>query len=152
MAIEDIYHYQKVDEKISTAGQPTEQQLQSVAAAGFEVVVNLATINPRYSLNDEEGLVRSLKMVYHHIPVEWEQPLESDFAEFSALMDQLGEKKVLIHCAANYRVTAFFSLYGWQKLGWTEAEAAQFRALIWQPGEHPIWQTFIQQMTEKLKA
>jgi protein tyrosine phosphatase (PTP) superfamily phosphohydrolase (DUF442 family) len=152
MSTKDIYHYQKVDEKISTAGQPSEQQLKAAADEGFETVINLATIDPRYSLADEAGLVGSLGMEYYHIPVAWEQPQESDFTAFSNLLGQLGGKKVLIHCAANYRVTAFFSLYGAQNLGWSDAKADQFRALIWKPGEHPVWQEFIRQMTEKLKS
>lgn len=151
MRIQDIYHYQQVDEKIGTAGQPTEQQLQAAAEQGVEVVINLATINPRYSLPDEAGLVRALGMDYYHIPVEWEHPQASDFAAFSTLMGQLAGKQVLIHCAANYRVTAFFSLYAMQTLGWSEEQAAQFRALIWKPGEYPIWQEFIQQMKQEIK-
>lgn len=152
MRVEDIYHYQKVDEKISTAGQPSEQQLKAAAAEGFAVVINLAPLDPRYSLADEAGLVPSLGMDYYCIPVAWDQPLESDFTAFSTLLNQLDGKKLLIHCAANYRVTAFFSFYAMQKLGWSAEKASQFRALIWKPGEHPIWQTFIHQMTEKLTA
>ncbi len=151
MSIQEIYHYEQVDEMISTAGQPTEQQLKAVADAGFAVVINLATINPRYSLADEAGLVHSLGMTYYHIPVEWERPQASDFEAFSTLMDQLSGKQVLIHCAANYRVTAFFSLYAMQKLGWSEAAADQFRARIWKPNEYPIWQEFIQHMKQTLK-
>jgi hypothetical protein len=37
-----------------------------------------------------------------------------------------------------------------QKLGWSEAEADQFRARIWKPDEYPIWQEFIQQIKQAI--
>ena len=44
---------------------------------------------------------------------------------------QLPASKTLIHCAANFRVTAFYSLYAMKHLGWSEAQAAEFRASVW---------------------
>jgi protein tyrosine phosphatase (PTP) superfamily phosphohydrolase (DUF442 family) len=146
MSIEDIRNYRKVNETLITGGQPTEEQLRAVAAAGFTVVVNLATINPRYSLPDEEGLVHSLGMTYYHISVAWDDPKESDFAAFEALMSQLGGRKTLLHCAANYRVTAFYALYAMKRLGWSEAEAETFMASVWNGSDYPIWQRFITQV------
>jgi len=40
--------------------------------------------------------------------------------------------------AANYRVTAFLSLYAQKHWGWSEAEADTFRARIWAGSNHPI--------------
>ena len=79
MGIEAIYNYRKVDDQIITSGQPTAGQLETAAAEGFTTVINLAALNPRYSLEDEAGLVCSLGMTYCHIPVEWEHPTEGDF-------------------------------------------------------------------------
>jgi protein tyrosine phosphatase (PTP) superfamily phosphohydrolase (DUF442 family) len=143
MSTADIYNYRRVNDQISTGGQPTEEQLRAAAAEGFTTVINLATINPRYSLEDEAGLVQSLDMTYHHIPVEWEQPQASDFAAFEAVMLQLSTSKTLIHCAANFRVTAFYSLYAMKHLGWSMAQADEFRASIWADSEYPTWETFI---------
>ena len=74
MTTEQIYNYRKVDDQFITGGQPREEQIKAAAAEGFKRVINLATINPRYSLPDEDGLVRSLGMAYHHIPVDWDNP------------------------------------------------------------------------------
>src|SRR6185436_18939081 len=82
MSTPAIYHSLKVDDQLLTGGQPTEEQLKSAEEEGFKTVINLATINPRYSLKDEAGLVQSLGMTYYHIPVEWEHPTESDFKAF----------------------------------------------------------------------
>lgn len=151
MSVEDIYNYRKVDDLVITAGQPTEANLRAVAEQGFQTVINLATINPRYSLDDEAGLVRSLGMQYHHIPVEWDNPTVRDFSVFEALMQSLpAETKTFIHCAANFRVTAFYSLYAQKHLGWSKDQADGFRASIWQGSDYPIWETFIGQVQERM--
>jgi protein tyrosine phosphatase (PTP) superfamily phosphohydrolase (DUF442 family) len=150
MGVEDIYNYRKVDDQLITGGQPTAENLQAVAGQGFQTVINLAPINPRYSLEDEEGLVRSLGMQYHHIPVEWDNPTASDFSAFETLMQSLPPGKTLIHCAANFRVTAFYSLYAQKHLGWSQAQADAFRASIWQGSDYPIWETFIGQMQARI--
>ncbi|MEO7909992.1 MAG: protein tyrosine phosphatase family protein [Roseiflexaceae bacterium] len=150
MAIEEIYQYRKVDDQLSTGGQPTEQHLRAVAEQGFRTVINLAPSSPRYSLEDEAGLVRSLGMGYHHIPVEWDNPTASDFSAFEALMQALPSGKTFIHCAANFRVSAFYSLYAQKHLGWSAAQADVFRASIWQGSDHPIWDAFIGQMQTQI--
>ena len=146
MSTEEIYNYLKVNDRICTGGQPSEEQLRSAAAEGFQAIINLATINPRYSLDDEEGLVRSLGLTYHHVPVEWESPQESDLTAFEAVMQEHPADKTLIHCAANFRVTAFYALYAMKHLGWTEAQADEFRASIWAGSNYPIWEKFIGDM------
>ncbi len=149
MSTTDIRNYRKVNDQIITGGQPTEEQLKAVAADGFNAVINLATIDPRNSLPDEAGLVSSLGMIYHHIPVDWENPKESDFERFEKVMKQLPERKILIHCAANFRVTAFYSLYAMKNLGWSETQADAFRASIWSGSNYPSWEKFIRQIKDR---
>jgi len=149
LGTEAIYNYRKVDDQIITGGQPTAGQLEAAAAEGFATVINLATINPRYSLEDEAGLVRSLSMTYSHIPVEWERPTEGDFEVFEMVMQELKPGKTLIHCAANFRVTAFYSLYATKHLGWSQERADEFRASIWRGSNYPVWERFIEQMKAK---
>jgi uncharacterized protein (TIGR01244 family) len=132
MAIEDIFNLIRIDEQTLTAGQPTEDQLQSVAEAGFQAVINLATIDPRYSLEDEAASCEALGMSYTHIPVEWDNPQPADYVEFKQAMESLEAQKVLIHCAANYRVTAFYSVYAKQALGWSDQQAMDLRKQIWE--------------------
>jgi 8-oxo-dGTP pyrophosphatase MutT (NUDIX family) len=113
-------------------------------------VINLATIDRRYSLEDEAGLVRSLGMLYHHIPVKWQEPTESDFLAFEEIVRQCTTGKILIHCAANFRVTAFYLLYAQKHLGWSEAQARDFRNSIWSGSDYPVWERFIQSMQAKI--
>jgi uncharacterized protein (TIGR01244 family) len=150
MNISDVYHYIKIDEQISTAGQPTEAQLREAAGAGFTTVINLAMSNSDNALPDEAGLVRSLGMAYYHIPVAWDNPTVSDFERFDALLGQLPAGKTLIHCAANFRVTAFYSLYAQKRLGWSETQAEEFRAAIWQGSNYPVWERFVAEMRRSI--
>ena len=53
MSTADIYNYRQVNDRISTGGQPTEDQLRSAAAEGFTTIINLATIDPARSLPDK---------------------------------------------------------------------------------------------------
>jgi uncharacterized protein (TIGR01244 family) len=150
MSTQAIYNYRKVDDQLITGGQPQEEQLRSAAEEGYTTVINLATVNPAQTSADEGELVRSLGMVYHHIPVEWNNPKESDFEKFEQVMQTLpAEGKTLIHCAANFRVTAFYGLYALKHLGWSEAQAEEFRASVWQGSDYPIWEEFIRQMKAK---
>ncbi|MBI3896918.1 MAG: protein tyrosine phosphatase family protein [Gammaproteobacteria bacterium] len=144
----DIYNYRPVDSKLSTSGQPSEAQLAAAAREGFEVVINLALHNdPRYSLHDEIGVVRSLGMEYVHIPVQFAAPAEVDLLAFFAAIEKFQEKKTLVHCAANKRVTAFFGLYRAIKQKSAHAEAFALMKSVWEPD--PAWSSFIAAMLAK---
>jgi protein tyrosine phosphatase (PTP) superfamily phosphohydrolase (DUF442 family) len=151
MSTQGIYNFRKIDEQISTGGQPTAEQLIAAAQEGTQVVINLATYQAGHSLEDEAGLVRSLGMTYYHIPVDWQNPTLSDFAAFEQAMQQVGVAKTLIHCAANFRVTAFYGLYAMKHLGWTEAQAEQLRAPVWAGSEYPVWDEFIRRVRETIQ-
>jgi protein tyrosine phosphatase (PTP) superfamily phosphohydrolase (DUF442 family) len=143
MATQDIFNYIQVNETLSTGGQPTEDEIRSAAAEGFTTVINLATLRPGESLEDEAGLVRSLGMTYYAIPVVWTSPQISDFTTFEQVMLHLSPGKTLVHCAANFRVTAFYSLYALKHLGWSLAQAEAFRGQIWEGSGYPVWEQFI---------
>jgi protein tyrosine phosphatase (PTP) superfamily phosphohydrolase (DUF442 family) len=97
-AIEAIYNYRQVDERLATSGQPDEAELAAIAAAGYEVVINLALHDdPRYSLTDETGSVRSLGMRYVHIPVVFTAPARADLDAFFAAMAMHRGRKLWVH-------------------------------------------------------
>lgn len=144
----DIYNFRPIEAKLSTSGQPTEAQLKAVAAGDYEVIINLALHNhPRYSLPDEPGLVKKLGMEYVHIPVQFDDPQEEDLLVFMAAMEKYKHNKLLVHCAANMRVTAFLGLYRVIKQGMTEDEAFAPMRSVWQPDK--IWSLFISEMLVK---
>lgn len=143
MSTQDIYNAIQINDLITTSGQPTEDQLKDAAAEGFSTVINLAPHNSRNALPDEAGLVGSLGMTYCYIPVKWDNPTESDFAAFEKTLSEHASDKTLIHCAANFRVTAFYSLYAQKHLGWSKQQAEDFRAKIWEGSDFGEWEDFI---------
>ena len=140
MAIDDIKNFKQVTELLGTGGQPSESQLGEVAAAGYQVVINLGLLDPRYCLADEAGLVARLGMAYHHIPVVFGSPQVADFQRFVEAMASSQGRKTLVHCALNWRVSAFVALYGERHLGWSRAMADAHMATFWNPDE--VWTTF----------
>ena len=153
MSTATIYNYLKVNERLITGGQPTEAQLRAAAAEGIGIVINLATYQVGHSLPDEAELARSLGMEYYAIPVDWERPTESDFETFALCLNQAtGDKRLLVHCAANYRVTAFVALYAMKYWNWREDQADALMAHVWRAGEYPRWDNFIQKMKLYVRA
>jgi uncharacterized protein (TIGR01244 family) len=145
VALTDIYNFRSVDDRLFTSGQPTEQQLAAAAASGIEVVINLAVHDdPRYSLKDEAGAVEALGMDYIHIPVQFASPTKDDFQAFAVAMDANASRKVLVHCAANMRVTAFIGLYRVLRHGWKRENAFALMDSVWKPNE--VWATFIEKL------
>ena len=106
-----ILNYVKINELISTSGQPKIEELELIANEGFEVVVNLAMSTTSNALENEDKIVSSLNMSYIHIPVDFENPKLSDLKLFLNILQALGANKVWIHCAKNYRVSAFMYVY-----------------------------------------
>ncbi len=148
MSLERIYKFHAVDQRLSTSGQPSEAQLAALAAAGCEVIVNLALHDdPRYSLRDEAASVSALGMTYVHLPVRFEQPTEADLLAFFATMEQHATRRLHIHCAANMRVSAFYGLYLLLRRGAPEDVAFALLHRIWQPDV--VWSEFIAAMRKK---
>lgn len=146
--LQDVRNFRRADDRLITCGQPTEEQLASARAAGVEVIINLALHDdPRYSLADERGSVEALGMAYVHIPVQFAAPTEADLLAFFDAMDSARERHVLVHCAANYRVTAFLGLYRRLRQGWPTEDAFQLMDTVWKPDA--VWVRFIEAMLAK---
>ena len=141
--MKDIYNYQFLNEKLSSSGMPTAEQMKEVADAGVQVVINLALATSQGALPDEDKVVESLGMKYNHIPVEWNNPTRQNLEDFFAAMDEHKEDKVLVHCQANYRASSFIMLYRVVRLGWKKEDAIPVMEKMWNPEDFPIWQKFI---------
>jgi protein tyrosine phosphatase (PTP) superfamily phosphohydrolase (DUF442 family) len=138
---EDIYNWRRLDDRITTSGQPTETQLADIQALGVAQVVNFALHTHEKALPDEAVSVRRLGMTYTHIPVDFQNPTEQDFQQFCAVMDQFKDAPLHVHCIANYRVSAFFYRYRRDVLGWDGVAARVHMDAIWKP--EGVWADFI---------
>ena len=109
--MKNILNYIKINELISTSGQPKIEEFDLIKDEGFEVVINLALCNASNAIENEDKVVTNLGMSYFHIPVNFENPKASDLKLFINVMQSLGANKVWVHCAKNYRVSAFMYVY-----------------------------------------
>ena len=44
MSTTDIYNFVPITDRLGTAGQPVEDQLDDIVEEGYEVVINISTI------------------------------------------------------------------------------------------------------------
>jgi uncharacterized protein (TIGR01244 family) len=145
--ITDIRNVREADASLLTSGQPSEEQLAAVARSGVQVVINLAPHDAPSALKDEAGCIAALGLDYVHIPVAFSAPTENDLAAFFDALDANQERKMLVHCAANKRVTAFLGLYRIVRLGWPPEEAFALMHSVWEPDA--VWSRFIERVLEK---
>jgi protein tyrosine phosphatase (PTP) superfamily phosphohydrolase (DUF442 family) len=143
MDIGASYNFRRLGERLTTSGIVRADGLKALRAQGYEVVVNLLPDSSEYAIPNEREAIESQGIEYIHIPVDFTQPTSSDFLKFSEALDRVREKKVHVHCAANYRVSAFYSLYLVSRGFWSAEQAMEFICSIWQPTEHPNWSDFI---------
>src|SRR6185436_6102513 len=98
-------------------------------------------LDPRYCLPDEAGLVASLGMNYHHIPVKFDAPQFSDLERFTQVMTAAAGRKVFVHCAMNMRVSTFVALDHQLRMGWSSEQADLHARVLWEPNE--IWTRYM---------
>lgn len=109
--MQDVLNYIQINENIATSGQPTKEKFEQIAKENYEVVINLALHNASNAIENEDKVVTDLQMSYFHIPVDFENPKKEQATLFLNTLKALSNKKVWVHCAMNYRVTAFMYLY-----------------------------------------
>ncbi len=146
MSVNQAYNYKKVSDSISTAGVISEEQLRKLSDEGYQAVINLLPPSSEYAIKNEASIVSGQGLAYEGIPVEFSSPQESEYQEFAEKMQALSGKKVMVHCAANYRVSAFYSIYAFHNLGWTESQVYEWISSIWTLSEHPVWEQFVAEM------
>jgi protein tyrosine phosphatase (PTP) superfamily phosphohydrolase (DUF442 family) len=139
--LEDIRNYREYSSVFASSGQPSKEQLQTVKEAGFERVIFIGVSSSRSAISDEDVTVKGLGMDYIHIPVIFDAPTKSDFYAFAAAMQHERGRKTLLHCAGNFRASAFAFLYRvlYEDVPLVEAKAAMND--VWQLNE--AWRQLI---------
>jgi len=107
----ELYNYYEYSPSLLSAGQPTREQFPAIAKAGVEAIINLAPVTDPGALADEAEVVGKLGMGYIHIPVNWDHPPQADVESFLAAMEKFQGKRVLVHCYAGSRASAFVFMY-----------------------------------------
>lgn len=142
--MKDIYNYLYYNEKLSSSGMPTAEQMRSVAEAGIQLVINLAPHDVPNGIPNEMELVNSLGMEYINIPVNWNTPTRVGLNVFMDAMDSNKDKKIHVHCEANFRASAFITMYRILRLNWIPEDAFAVMHTIWDEDAYPVWKMFIE--------
>jgi uncharacterized protein (TIGR01244 family) len=143
MSVESSLNFRRVSETVTTSGTVAAEDLAELKAKGYDAVVNLLPDSSEYAVDGEAAILAGQGVDYVYIPIDFATPNHEQFEAFSAAMDDNAEKVVHVHCAANYRVSAFYSLYAMQRGWWSAEQADDHVRGIWTQGEYPVWDEFI---------
>jgi hypothetical protein len=83
-------------------------------------------------------------MHYINIPINWGTPTPDGLDVFMDALDANANQRIHVHCEANFRASAFISLYRILRLGWEPETAFKVMHTIWDEEAYPVWQLFIE--------
>lgn len=138
----ELLNFHQITPRIGTAGHPKAEDFPAIAAEGYEVVINLAMHDADDAIAEEGSLVSKAGMSYFHLPVPWDAPSADHLKTFIGIMDALEDKKILVHCRVNARVSAFMLKYLTFK-GVAETEATTPLMEKWLPQMDDTWKAFL---------
>jgi uncharacterized protein (TIGR01244 family) len=144
MSIEDSYNFRRIHERLTTSGLVSVEQLSNLRSDGYDAVINLLPDSHERAVANEASIVQDQGVDYVYIPVDFGAPTGADLEAFADAMDARAGQKVHVHCAANFRVSAFYSLYALEKGLCTEAESVELVQGVWNPDEYPAWKAFME--------
>ena len=144
-----ILNWRRINDRITTSGQPSEAELEEIRTLGVTHVINLGPHHNKGALTDEPGTVKGLGMVYVYIPVDFESPSDTDFGVFRAALDSLAGQKVHVHCIYNARVSAFFYRLALEGGAVPLEFARNNMEGIWRPGRD--WADFVRNPDAKTR-
>ncbi|QDP01676.1 protein tyrosine phosphatase family protein [Thalassotalea sp. PS06] len=144
-ALSELKNYQVNNEKMVSSGLPNEAQFEVLKALGVTKVIDLIPGDR----TEEQAFMAKLELIYHNIPVIWENPRLADFEQYVAVMqEQKGSEGItLTHCKLNWRGAVFTYLYRVTQLGEPDETAKRDLLAIWKPDE--TWQRFIDDVKQQ---
>jgi uncharacterized protein (TIGR01244 family) len=143
VTIDESYNFRRINERLTTSGVVSDAQLRALHAEGYDAVINLLPDDHPQAVADEARIVRDQGLDYVHIPVNFDAPVHGDFEAFAAELDARADQELHVHCAANFRVSAFYGLYALRRGLCTEPEADALVHDLWDPAQYPVWSRFI---------
>ena len=141
--LQDITNFVALTDDIGSSGQPTREQFQSIAEAGYAAVINLAMPDSDHAISEEGSLVTALGMSYVHIPVNFAAPTVDDLRQFIGVMQALEGRKVWVHCVVNARVSAFLYHYLKRVRKLDEDDCRSPILTKWEPQMDDTWREFL---------
>lgn len=143
--MQQCYNFRNNTDAITSSGAVDTESLQQLSELGYQVVINLLPDDNKSALAGEKEIIESQGVHYIHIPVDFDAPTEADYQQFHQNLQTILDKKIHIHCAANYRASAFFSIFAVDQNIWSPQQAYDFIATLWQPSQYPVWHQLLKQ-------
>tara|TARA_R110002110_G_scaffold66978_1_gene182971 strand:- start:59332 stop:59781 length:450 start_codon:yes stop_codon:yes gene_type:complete len=143
MAVNEAYNYKKWTENVDTSGVVSKEQLMQLSSEHYQAVISLLPDSSPHAVAGEKQLVEQQGLHYCYLPVDFAAPADSDYEQFESMLSKIQREKTLIHCAANYRVSAFAGIYSYKNLNWSAEKARQFMESLWDTREYPVWDQFV---------
>lgn len=95
---------------VATAGQPTEEQLDALKAAGYRTVLDLRPADEPRGY-DEPAAVRQAGLDYIELPVTGLTLVDATFHRFRDIMRDPERRPIVVHCKSANRVGALMLPY-----------------------------------------
>lgn len=135
----------EITPRLITSGQPTAAELAALGDHGFSAVIYLAPPGVPDAVADEARIVGRQGLVFVNLPIAFDRPTAADVQAFGALMQALGERKVLVHCQVNLRASTLVFLYRSTVLREDPRAAWESVVRVWTP-EGPWRQLVVDQL------
>jgi protein tyrosine phosphatase (PTP) superfamily phosphohydrolase (DUF442 family) len=140
----------EISPRLVTSGQPSAEALAGLKAKAFEAVIYLAPPTAPDAVPDEQLIVTRQSLTFINIPIQFDNPTESDFETFASVLSGLGSRKVLVHCQINLRASVMVFLYRAIILKEDPRVAYEAVASVWSPDGR--WRRLIEDQLHKHKV
>ncbi|MFK8257951.1 L-tyrosine/L-tryptophan isonitrile synthase family protein [Erwinia sp. AnSW2-5] len=142
MKYEKFLNAIKIDSLTLSSGKLSHDNLSQLKEFGVEYIVNLSDDETLDNGDNEETVVTKSGFQRYSILVDFWNPKKEDFISFCSIYSMIADKKKIIHCDLNYRVTFFIAYYNMLFLGWGKNTVDAFISQVWNPEEFGAWDTF----------
>ena len=105
----DIRNFLQVTPEFCTGGQPRIEHYARLKADGVKAVLNLRQPT-EHRAEEEQQAVEAAGLKYFNIPVNYQNPSDSDVDQFLKITDDPANRPMFIHCTAAIRVGAFWMI------------------------------------------
>jgi len=144
--LSSIDNFNQTNKLVTTSGTVPEAQLKQLGGLGYKAVINLLPPSHTLAIPNEQQLVEAQGLAYMSIAVDFAKPTLEDFEQFAHAVTAHAHHRTHIHCAANYRASAFYAVYAVRQGVWTFEQAQGFILSIWPIDEYPQWVDFVNQV------
>jgi uncharacterized protein (TIGR01244 family) len=104
-----IRNFLQVTPEFCTGGQPRPEHFATLKASGVKAVLNLRRPG-EHRAPEEQDAVQTAGLKYFNIPVDYQNPTDTNVDEFLRITDDAANRPMFIHCTAAIRVGAFWMI------------------------------------------